>query len=152
VNRWLLKTEPGEYSWDDLVRDRRTAWTGVKNPLALKHIREMNKGDEALIYHTGDQRAIVGIAKIVSAPRPDPKGGPKSAVVDLEPAKPLANPVTLARIKADSAFAGWELLRIGRLSVMPVPPAMWKRIESLANQSASSSNTTGGRKTGRSKS
>jgi predicted RNA-binding protein with PUA-like domain len=152
VNRWLLKTEPGEYSWDDLVRDRRTAWTGVNNPLALKHIREMAKGDLAFFYHTGDQRAIVGVAKIVSAPRPDPKGGPKSAVVDIEPLEPLRSPVTLDQIKTDRAFAGWELLRIGRLSVMPVPPAMWKRIETIANQSAPSANTPGGSKSGRSKS
>lgn len=152
MNRWLLKTEPSEYGWDDLVRDRKTAWTGVNNPLALKHMREMAKGDQAFIYHTGDQRAIVGVAKIVSGPRPDPKGGGKSVVVDIEPSEPFRMPVTLEQIKSDRAFAGWELLRIGRLSVMPVPAAMWKRIEALANQSAPGSNTSGRSKTGRSKS
>jgi predicted RNA-binding protein with PUA-like domain len=132
--RWLLKTEPDCYAWDQLVKDKRTAWDGVANALALKHIRTMKKGDVALIYHTGDERAAVGVAEVVSDPYPDPKGADdKLVVVDLKPKKKLSQPVTLSDIKADPAFAGWDLLRIGRLSVVPVPDAMWKRIEQLAD-------------------
>jgi predicted RNA-binding protein with PUA-like domain len=132
--RWLLKTEPDCYSWDQLVKDKKTVWDGVSNALALKHIRTMKKGDLALIYHTGNQKAVVGVAEIVSAPHTDPKeNDERLAVVDLAPKKKLKQPVTLSDIKADPAFAGWDLLRIGRLSVVPVPDAMWKRIEELAN-------------------
>jgi predicted RNA-binding protein with PUA-like domain len=131
--RWLLKTEPDCYAWDQLVKDKRTAWDGVANALALKHIRAMKRGDVALIYHTGDERAAVGVAEVVSDPYPDPKeGDDKLVVVDLKPKRKLAQPVTLADFKADPAFAGWDLLRIGRLSVVPVPDAMWTRIEELA--------------------
>jgi predicted RNA-binding protein with PUA-like domain len=130
---WLLKTEPDSYSWDDLARDRKTAWDGVSNALALKHIRSMKKGDLALIYHTGDERAAVGVAEIVSDPRPDPKeDDERLAVVDVKAKKKLARPVTLSDFKADKAFQGWDLLRISRLSVVPVPEAMWKRIEELS--------------------
>lgn len=131
--RWLLKTEPDCYRWDDLVRDKKTAWDGVTNALALKHIRTMKKGDLALIYHTGDEKAAVGVAEISSDPYPDPKeDDAKLVVVDLKPKKKLGQPVTLSDIKADPAFAGWDLLRIGRLSVVPVPDAMWQRIEELS--------------------
>lgn len=131
---WLLKTEPDTYSWDDLSRDKKAVWDGVNNALALKHIRSMKKGDLALIYHTGDERAAVGVAEITSAPYADPKeGDEKLAVVDLKPKRKLGRPVTLSDIKADKAFAGWDLLRIGRLSVVPVPEPMWKRIEELAS-------------------
>lgn len=131
--RWLLKTEPDCYSWDDLARDKKTAWDGVTNALALKHIRTMKKGDEALIYHTGDERAAIGIAEIISAPHPDPFGeSDKLVVVDIKPRKKLAQPVTLSDIKADPAFAGWDLLRIGRLSVVPVPDGMWDRLLELS--------------------
>jgi predicted RNA-binding protein with PUA-like domain len=134
VALWLLKTEPDCYSWDDLSRDRKTVWDGVNNALALKHIRSMKKGDLALIYHTGDERAAVGVAEITSAPYADPKeGDEKLAVVDLKPKKKLPRPVTLSDIKADKAFEGWDLLRIGRLSVVPVPRPMWERIEELAS-------------------
>jgi predicted RNA-binding protein with PUA-like domain len=130
---WLLKTEPGCYSWSDLVRDRRTSWDGVTNALALKHIRSMKKGDLALVYHTGDERAAVGIAEITSNPRPDEKAdSDKAVLVDLKPREPLKQPVSLSDIKADPAFAGWDLIRNSRLSVMPVPERMWKRIEQLA--------------------
>jgi predicted RNA-binding protein with PUA-like domain len=131
--RWLLKTEPDCYAWDNLVKDKRTVWDGVTNALALKHIRTMKKGDLALVYHTGDQRAAVGIAEIVSNPYPDPdQKDEKLVVVDLKPKSKLKQPVTLSDIKADPAFAGWDLLRIGRLSIVPVPDAMWSRIEELA--------------------
>ena len=134
---WLLKTEPDSYAWDDLARDKQTVWDGVTNALALRHIRTMKKGDLALIYHTGDERAAIGVAEITTAPHPDPKeDDEKLAVVDLKPKKKLKRPVTLDEFKADKAFAGWDLLRIGRLSVVPVPDAMWKRIEALAAQDA----------------
>jgi predicted RNA-binding protein with PUA-like domain len=131
--RWLLKTEPDCYAFADLVRDKKTAWDGVSNALALKHIRTMKKGDEAVIYHTGDERAAIGLAKVVSDPYPDPKEeDPKLVVVDLKPGKKLSSPVTLSDFKADPAFAGWDLLRISRLSVVPVPDAMWDRLLELA--------------------
>src|SRR5688572_14992525 len=131
--RWLLKTEPTTYSWDQLVRDKKTTWDGVANATALQHIRAMKKGDAVLIYHTGGEKAAVGIAEVASAPYPDPnEGDEKLVVVDLKPKKKLANPVTLAQIKADPAFAGWDLLRIGRLSVVPVPDIMWARVEELS--------------------
>lgn len=134
VGKWLLKTEPGTYAWDDLVRDKRTTWDGVTNPVALKNIRAMTKGDPVLIYHTGDERAAVGIAEVASDPYPDPKAGDERiVVVDLKPKAKLAKPVSLADIKADPAFAGWDLIRIGRLSVVPVPETMWKRLQTLAD-------------------
>ncbi len=131
--RWLLKTEPDSYSWDDLAREKRAVWDGVSNALALKHIRTMKKGDLALIYHTGDVKAAIGIAEIAADPYPDPtQSDPKLVVVELKAKKKLRRPVTLAEIKADKTFAGWDLLRIGRLSVVPVTEAIWARIEQLA--------------------
>ena len=133
LSYWLLKTEPDSYAWDDLARDKSAVWDGVSNALALKHIRSMKKGDLALVYHTGDERAAVGIAEVKSAPYPDPKeDDEKLAVVDLKPKKKLKRPVTLDVIKADKTFAGWDLLRIGRLSVVPVPEPMWQRILELS--------------------
>ena len=130
---WLLKTEPSTYSWDDLARDKKATWDGISNAAALKNLRTMAKGDLALIYHTGDERAAVGVAEITSSARPDPKANdPKLVVVDLKPKRKLARPVTLDEIKRDKTFAGWDLLRIGRLSIVPVPEAMWSRIEELA--------------------
>lgn len=135
--RWLLKTEPDCYAWAQLVKERKTAWDGVNNALALKHIRSMKKGDLALIYHTGDEKAAVGIAQVASDPYPDPKEeDERLVVVDIKPVKKLPRAVTLSVIKADPAFEGWDLLRIGRLSVVPVPDAMWQRIEELAAESA----------------
>jgi predicted RNA-binding protein with PUA-like domain len=130
---WLLKTEPSSYSWDDLIRDKKTVWEGVTNALALKHIRTMKQGDLALVYHTGSQRAAVGVAEISSNPYPDPKAkDDRIVVVDLKPKAKLAQAVTLDDIKADPTFAGFDLLRISRLSIVPVPPGMWKRIEQLS--------------------
>lgn len=135
---WLLKTEPDCYSWDDLARDKKTVWDGVTNALALKHIRTVSKGDLALIYHTGDERAAVGIAEVVSAPYPDPKAeDERHVVVDVKPKQKLAQPVTLSDIKADPVFAGWDLLRISRLSVVPVPELMWKHLLDLAKPGSS---------------
>src|SRR3954469_12336907 len=133
---WLLKTEPDRYAWDDLARDKKATWDGITNATALKHIRTMKKGDSALIYHTGDERAVVGIAEIASNPYSDPKADDEKIVIfDLKAKKKLGHPVTLDTIKSDKVFAGWDLLRIGRLSVVPVPPAMWKRIEQLSSKS-----------------
>jgi predicted RNA-binding protein with PUA-like domain len=129
---WLVKTEPGEFSYADLERLGRDRWNGVKSPGALKNMRAMRPGDQALFYHTGNERQVVGLCRIVSEPYPDPEAGdPRWVVVDVEPAGRLAHPVTLAAIKADPAFADWELVRQGRLSVMPVPEAIWRRILSL---------------------
>ena len=129
---WILKTDADTYDFDRLVRERRTVWDGVTNALALKHIRSMAKGDQVLIYHSGDEKALVGLARVASAPYADPKAGdPKLAVVDIEAGERLRSPVTLAAVKADPAFADLGLVRMSRLSVIPVPPAQWKRLLDL---------------------
>jgi predicted RNA-binding protein with PUA-like domain len=129
---WLLKTEPSTYAWADLVRDGRTTWDGVRNPAALAHLRAMRVGDEAMIYHTGSQKAVVGIARVVRAAYPDPNAGDsRQVVVDLAPVRPLPRPVTLATIKADGRFRDFALVRIPRLSVMPVTRAQWDGILGL---------------------
>jgi len=105
----------------------------VSNPLALKHLRTIQPGDRVFFYHTGDEKAIVGVMEVTGPPRPDPKqDNEKLAVVPVKPVRRLAAPVTLAAIKADPAFADWELVRQARLSVMPVGPERWERIESMA--------------------
>jgi predicted RNA-binding protein with PUA-like domain len=130
---WLMKEEPTHYSFDDLVRDGRTSWTGVRNPLAQKHLRSIVKGDRIFFYHTGDVKAVVGIARAAGNAYPDPADeAGKLYAVDVEPVKKLKTPVTLAAIKADKAFASFALVRMPRLSVMPVSEAEWKRIESMA--------------------
>ena len=132
-NYWILKTDTDTYSFDDLARDGRTVWDGISNALALKHLRSMAKGDEAMIYHTGDEKAIVGLATIVRAPYADPKADdPRLAVVDVEAGKRLPKSVSLATVKADPAFADLGLVRMSRLSVIPVPPALWRRLLGLA--------------------
>lgn len=132
MNHWLLKTEPSTYAWADLVRERRATWDGVSNPTALSHLRAMRKGDEAFVYHTGDEKAIVGIARVASDPYPDPKlSDAKRVVVDLEPVRALKAPVTLASVKADKRFAGFALVRISRLSVMPVTASQWEALQAL---------------------
>lgn len=127
ARHWVLKTEPSEYGFADLVREGRTRWEGVSNPVALKHLRSMLEGDAALIYHTGSEKALVGLARIASPPYPDPKD-PKLVVVDVEAGKPLARPVPLAEIRAEPAFAELGLVRIPRLSVVPVEPGQWTRL------------------------
>ncbi len=136
----LLKTEPGTYSFDDLRRDKTTVWDGITNNAALKFLRETKKGDTAFIYHTGDERRIVGVATITSAAYEDPKnpgltkaGEPKFAVVDLKAGKPVKTPLTLDEMKADKRFGGggFELLRQARLSVVPVPAEIEKVIREL---------------------
>ena len=135
ANRWLLKTEPGEYSFDNLIRDKKTVWDGVTNALALKHLRAIRKGDDLFIYHTGNVRAAVGLAKAVSDPYPDPsKGDPKIVVIDVVPVRTLKQPVTLEAIKTTLVFRTFELVRLPRLSVMPVPDALWKRILQMSER------------------
>lgn len=129
----LLKTEPSEYSFDDLVRDKRTVWSGVSNPQALAAIRAARKGDEAFMYHTGDEKRIVGLAQIISDPYADPEADdPKFAVFDLKPLRAVKTPVTLAQIKADARFAAFALVKNSRLSVMPVPADLDKILRKLA--------------------
>lgn len=133
MTRWLLKTEPTVYSWDDLVREKRAVWDGIENALALIHLRAAAVGDEALIYHTGKERRVVGIARIVKPPYPDPKrDDPKLVVVDIVPVRALTTPVTLAQIKSDPFFSGWDLLRMSRLSFMPVREPIWEKILKLS--------------------
>ena len=129
---WLLKTEPSTYSWQDLVRDRRTTWDGVRNAAALIAIRQMKAGDEAIIYHSGKDKAIVGIAKIVKGAYQDPRQADlKLAVVDLVPVKALPEPIPLSRIKQEKALADFGLVRISRLSTMPVSEAHRKILARL---------------------
>ena len=130
---WLFKEEPTHYSYDDLVRDGKTSWTGVRNPLAQKHLRSVAKGDRIFYYHTGDEKSVVGVMKAAAAAYPDPadKAG-KLYAVDVTPVKKLKQPVTLASIKADKAFASFALVRMSRLSVMPVTEQEWERIEKMS--------------------
>ena len=132
---WLFKEEPAHYSFDDFAKDGKTVWSGVRNPLAQKHLHAVKKGDRVFYYHTGDEKAVVGIAKALRDAYPDPDDAAgKSAVVDIAPVKKLPRPVTLAEIKADPAFKSFPLVRISRLSVMPVTDAEWTRIEKLASR------------------
>jgi predicted RNA-binding protein with PUA-like domain len=128
---WLLKTEPSTYSFADLVREKQTRWDGISNPVALKYLRTAAVGDRVFIYHTGDEKAAVGEAEVVTAAYDDPKD-PKLAVVDLRAGKALAKPVTLAQLKQDSEFADSPLVRQGRLSFVPLTDAQWKRVQALA--------------------
>jgi predicted RNA-binding protein with PUA-like domain len=129
MNHWLLKTEPEEYSIHDLEREGKDVWDGVKNRLALRHMRAMKPGDQVFIYHTGREKAIVGLAEIVSDPYPDPEeDDPRIVRIDLEFRKHLRKSVSLAEVKADPEFRDFELVRLSRLSVMPVPDHLWRRI------------------------
>jgi predicted RNA-binding protein with PUA-like domain len=131
--QWLFKEEPTHYAYDDLVRDGRTSWTGVKNPLAQKHLRSVKKGDRIFYYHTGDQKAVVAIARAAGDAYADPKDSSgKLYAVDVLPVKKLARPVSLAEIKAKPAFQDFPLVRISRLSVMPVSDREWAEIEKMA--------------------
>ena len=130
---WLVKEEPAHYSFDDLLRDGKTSWTGVRNALAQKHLRGIRKGDRVFFYHTGDEKAVVGIASAVRDAYPDPADAAgKLFAFDIAPVRKLASPVTLAAVKADQAFATFPLVRMARLSVMPVTDEEWTRIERMA--------------------
>ena len=135
--KWLLKTEPGTYSFADLERDGTTRWDGVSNNLALKHLRSTHHGDQVFIYHTGEERAVVGTAEITKDAYPDPKQKePRLVVVDLKAGKRLPRPVSLSEIKQQSALKDFALVRMSRLSVMPVNDAQWNLIMELAGQPA----------------
>jgi predicted RNA-binding protein with PUA-like domain len=127
---WLVKQEPTAYPFAQLVADGRTCWDGVRNAQARLHLRAMREGDDVLYYHTGDEKAVVGTARVARAAYPDPSDADWSAV-DLVPVAPLARPVTLAQMRADDAFAGFVLLTHARLSVMPVEAAHLRRILDL---------------------
>lgn len=131
--KWLLKSDPETYSFADLERDGQTRWDGVSNNLALKHLRNVHRGDTVLIYHTGEERAIVGTADVTSDPYPDPnEKDPRRVVVDLKAGKRLGQPVSLDRIKRQPALKDFELVRLPRLSVMPVGEPHWKALMELA--------------------
>ena len=133
--QWLVKEEPEHYGYDQLEREGRTVWAGVRNPLAQKHLRGIRKGDRILYYHTGKEKAVVAVAKAGSDAYADPNDATgKLFVVDVLPGKRLPSPVTLAAIKADPAFASFALVRMSRLSVMPVSDAEWARIETMSRQ------------------
>lgn len=130
---WLFKEEPTHYSFADLQRDGEAVWEGVQNPLALKHLRAVKKGDSIFYYHTGKEKALVGVMEAASDAYTNPAAkDPRLAVVKVRPQRALPRPVTLAEIKADEHFADWELVRMSRLSVMPVSPDRWKRIEKMS--------------------
>jgi len=128
---WLLKTEPDDYSYDRLEKDKKTVWDGVTNPAALKNMRAAKKGDLALVYHTGDERQAVGIAEVASAPYADKKDE-KLALFDVKAKLRLVQPVTLAQIKASPVFAASPLVKQGRLSVVPLSDSEWRALLAMA--------------------
>ena len=129
---YLLKTEPLVYSYDDLERDGQTMWDGVENNLALKHLREIRKGDTALIYHTGDERQIVGVAAVTRDYYVNPNfDNDKLAVCDVKAKERLEKPITLKQIKAEPKLADWALVRNSRLSVVPVSDEEWQTVQQL---------------------
>jgi predicted RNA-binding protein with PUA-like domain len=135
ANRWLFKTEPSVYSFQQLQKDKKTMWDGVKNNLALKNLKDISKGDEILIYHTGDEKAAVGVARALGGAYPDPsQKNPRMFVVDIEAVKTLPRPVTLAEVKANKKLADFDLVRLSRLSIMKVSDEQWKILEGMAKQ------------------
>jgi predicted RNA-binding protein with PUA-like domain len=133
VAKWLMKSEPGTYSWDDLVRDGGTDWDGVRNNAARPHLRAMKAGDQALFYHSGEERAVVGIMEIAGAGEPDGEDG-SWVKVPVKPVRGLARPLTLAAIKAEPKLAKMELIRQSRLSVSPVRAEEWKLLMAMAER------------------
>ena len=132
---WLFKSDPETYSFSDLEREGHTVWDGVSNNLALKHLRSAHKGDSVLIYHTGEEKAIVGIAEVTTEPYSDPKQkDSRLTVVDVKATQRLARPVTLQEIKQQPEFKNFELVRLPRLSVMPVSDSQWKALVALAKK------------------
>lgn len=129
---WLVKSEPGSYSWERFVAERGTFWSGVRNPMARNHLAAMGKGDAVLFYHSGEDKQVVGLARVTKESYPDPTADdPKWLAVDLAPVKPLAKPVTLAEIKAEKSLAEIALVRMSRLSVMPLPKTAFEKILAL---------------------
>jgi predicted RNA-binding protein with PUA-like domain len=137
LNHWILKTDADVYPFDQLERERKAVWDGVSNAVALKHIRSMVPGDLLLIYHSGEGKELVGLARVTSAPYQDPKQkDPKLAVIDIEVDRRLPKTVSLAAIKADPFFAELGLVRMSRLSVSPVPEPQWQKLLAMAGLSA----------------
>ena len=135
ANRWLFKTEPSVYSFQQLQKDKKTMWDGVKNNLALKNLKDIKKGDEIFIYHTGDEKAAVGIARALGGAYPDPsQKNPRMLVVDIESVKLLPRPITLAEVKANKKLANFDLVRLSRLSIMKVSDEQWNTMEAMAKQ------------------
>ena len=135
ATRWLFKTEPSVYSYQQLLKDKKTIWDGVANNLALKNLKDIRKGEQIFIYHTGDEKQAVGIARALGGAYPDPsKNDPKLLVVNIEPVKALAKPVTLAQVKADKKLANFDLVRNSRLSIIKVTDEQWKIIEGMAKK------------------
>ncbi|MDE1770302.1 MAG: EVE domain-containing protein [Thaumarchaeota archaeon] len=129
MNYWLLKQEPSGYNFDSLEKEKKTVWDGVHNNLALKHMRNMKKGDKAIFYHTGDERQAMGVVDIITNPYSNPKESDKRFIVfDVKISSRFKRPVTLDEIKNDSKFKNWELVRNSRLSAMPVPQILWDEI------------------------
>jgi predicted RNA-binding protein with PUA-like domain len=133
MNYWLVKTEPNSYSWSDLVRDKKTVWDGVRNFQARSNLKKMEKGDPVLIYHTGDEKAVIGAAQVTRAAYPDPKDG-EWVVVELSAGKALKKPISLAQIKSDKRLADMVLVRASRLSVQPVKSSEYDLIVRLAEE------------------
>jgi predicted RNA-binding protein with PUA-like domain len=134
---WLFKEEPSHYSFADLERDGTTFWDGVTNNLARQNLRRVRKGDRVLYYHTGSERAVVGEMVVLDDPTADPNDkDPKSVGVYVKPVRRLHRPVTLETIKAEPSLAGWDLVRLSRLSVMPVTRAQWRRVQELSRKQA----------------
>jgi predicted RNA-binding protein with PUA-like domain len=130
---WLFKEEPDHYNIADLERDGSTWWDGVDNALARQHLRQVKPGDRVLYYHTGKERAVVGEMRVLEGPTADPaEKDPKAVVVKVAKVKRWPCPVTLAQIKADPVLAGWDLVRLPRLSVVPVSAEQWRRVEELS--------------------
>ena len=131
--RWLFKTEPSVYSYQQLVKDKQTMWDGVANNLALKHLKDIKKGEYIFVYHTGDEKAAVGVAKALGGAYPNPeKNDPKLLVVDIEAVRALAKPVTLAEVKAHPKLRNFDLVRNSRLSIMKVSDEQWEIMEGMA--------------------
>jgi predicted RNA-binding protein with PUA-like domain len=132
--RWLFKEEPSHYSYADLEREGQTVWDGITNALALQHLRKVRPGDRVLMYHSGKEKAIVAEMEVLSGPAPDPTADDERlVVVTVRPVQRLQRPVPLSRIKADPTLTDWELVRLPRLSVMPVTVQQWRRIEELGS-------------------
>lgn len=131
--KWLMKSEPHVYSWDDLVRDGQTDWDGVRNNAARLHLRAMREGDEAFFYHSNADKAVIGIMRIAGAQKPDGEDG-SWVKVPVQPVRKLARPVTLAEVKAEPALAKMELVRQSRLSVSPVREEEWALVLKMAGE------------------
>ncbi len=128
--KWLFKQEPSDYSYDDLAAEGKTIWEGVNNPLAKQYLRQVQSGDQILFYHTGKEKAIVGIMAATEAAKSDPNDE-KAVIVSVKPVEKLKQPLTLARIKQEPKLANWELVRLARLSVMPITKEQWSILKSI---------------------